>query len=44
MNGIAPGNAPTNTESGVIGLRGVYKHVYMKIDMAPKRAVLGFIL
>src|SRR5690606_41022904 len=39
INGMAPGMAPTKTDSGVFVFRGVYTHVYKKIEIAPNMAV-----
>jgi hypothetical protein len=39
---MAPGIAPTNTAKGETGFKGVYAQVYKKIDIAPKRALFGF--
>lgn len=44
IKGIAPGKAPTKTESGVKVFNGVYKLTYMKIEIAPNMAVFGFTL
>lgn len=44
IKGMAPGKAPTNTESGVSVFRGVYTQVYKKIEIAPNIAVLGLML
>ena len=40
MKGIAPGKAPTNTESGVFCFKGVYKQVYINVETLAKKAVL----
>ena len=40
IKGIAPGKAPTKTESGVFCFKGVYKHVYKNVEILAKNAVL----
>ena len=38
---MAPGKAPTKTDSGVNVFNGVYKLTYINMEMAPNIAVFG---
>lgn len=40
---MAPGKAPTKTDSEVTDFKGVYTLVYKKMETAPNIADLGFI-
>ena len=44
VNGIAPGKAPINTESGVFCFKGVYTQAYKKIEILAKKAVLRLMI